>query len=204
MLSSAGTGTTPFKFGGGNGCQTDSDTLMVLMGHRYYDSRTGRFLTQDPAGSGDNWYAYADNDPVRKIDPSGLLTQQEAEEGQQAYNNNQPGLYDFYSVTNGDYANAKYLYTKVIGFDYISFLFAHPSMFFNFPGNSGSHFMSQPIKAAQEENRKARFNYPARVHWLTSHVGKGNLWDLKKDVIRSENPILGLTGRTLATLCMEL
>ncbi len=72
MLSSAGTGTTPFKFGGGNGCQTDADTQMVLMGHRYYDARTGRFLSQDPAGDGDNWYAYARNSPTNAVDPEGL------------------------------------------------------------------------------------------------------------------------------------
>ncbi len=75
MLSTSGSGTTPFKFGGGNGCQTDADTVLVLMGHRYYDARTGRFLTQDPAGDGDNWYAYADNSPTNEIDPEGLVAQ---------------------------------------------------------------------------------------------------------------------------------
>ena len=44
------------------------------MGYRYYDSRTGRFLTQDPAGDGDNWYAYADNSPTNEIDPGGLMS----------------------------------------------------------------------------------------------------------------------------------
>ena len=61
-----------FGWVGGADCQTDVDTGLVLMGHRYYDSRIGRFLTQDPAGDGDNWYAYAGNDPVNKTDPSGL------------------------------------------------------------------------------------------------------------------------------------
>jgi uncharacterized protein RhaS with RHS repeats len=42
------------------------------MGHRYYDTRIGRFLSQDPIGDGDNWYAYADNSPTNEIDPSGL------------------------------------------------------------------------------------------------------------------------------------
>ncbi len=65
--------TSPFGFGGGNGCQTDADTGIVLMGHRYYDSRIGRFLTQDPAKAGGNWYSYAGNNPVNKTDPSGLV-----------------------------------------------------------------------------------------------------------------------------------
>ena len=67
-----GTEAGPFKFGGGNGCQTDSDIGLVLMGHRYYDTRIGRFITQDPAGDGDNWYEYADNSPTNEVDPLGL------------------------------------------------------------------------------------------------------------------------------------
>ncbi len=62
----------PFKFGGGNGCQTGADIGLVLMGHRYYDTRIGRFISQDPAGDGDNWYAYCGNDPMNGTDPSGL------------------------------------------------------------------------------------------------------------------------------------
>ena len=45
-----GSTASPFKYGGGNGCQTDADTGLVLMGHRYYDTRLGRFINQDPAG----------------------------------------------------------------------------------------------------------------------------------------------------------
>ena len=33
---------------------------------------SGRFLTEDPARSGDNWFAYCDNDPLSRIDPTGL------------------------------------------------------------------------------------------------------------------------------------
>ena len=71
VIASVGS-TSPFSFGGRNGCQTDPDASLILMGHRYYDPRTGRFISQDPAGSGDNWYVYADNNPVNKTDPLGL------------------------------------------------------------------------------------------------------------------------------------
>ncbi len=74
-LTAAGAGTTPFKFGGGNGCQTDADTQLVLMGHRYYDARTGRFLSQDHAGAGNNWYAYCENSPTNSVDPRGNVPQ---------------------------------------------------------------------------------------------------------------------------------
>ncbi len=64
--------SVPFGWVGGADCQTEADTGLVLMGHRYYDTRIGRFLSQDPAGKGNNWYAYAGNDPVNNTDPSGL------------------------------------------------------------------------------------------------------------------------------------
>lgn len=40
---------------------------------RYYDPATGRFLSEDPIGfeSGDNFYAYTENNPTNWIDPSG-------------------------------------------------------------------------------------------------------------------------------------
>jgi RHS repeat-associated protein len=40
---------------------------------RYYSSATGRFISQDPAGSG-NAYRYAANSPVQAVDPRGLWT----------------------------------------------------------------------------------------------------------------------------------
>ena len=71
VTAQAGSGS-PFGYGGANGCQTDADTGVVLMGHRYYDTRIGRFISQDPAGDGDNWYAYAGNSPTNAVDPMGL------------------------------------------------------------------------------------------------------------------------------------
>ena len=71
-VTAGASGGTPFGFGGGNGCQTDADTGLVLMGHRYYDTRIGRFISQDPAGAGGNWYEYAGNSPNNATDPDGL------------------------------------------------------------------------------------------------------------------------------------
>ncbi len=47
-----------------------------LLGHRYYDSFTGRFVTRDPIGykGGINLYGFAGNNPVNESDPSGLAT----------------------------------------------------------------------------------------------------------------------------------
>ena len=74
-VASAGDPLLAFGWVGDGESQTDADTGLVLMGHRLYDSRIGRFISQDPAGDGDNWYAYAGNDPVNHTDPSGNLPQ---------------------------------------------------------------------------------------------------------------------------------
>ena len=39
---------------------------------RWYDPTLGRFITEDPARSGDNWFAYAKDNPLTLIDPTGL------------------------------------------------------------------------------------------------------------------------------------
>ncbi len=40
---------------------------------RWYDLNLGRFTTEDPISDGLNWYAYANNNPLRFVDPTGLI-----------------------------------------------------------------------------------------------------------------------------------
>lgn len=59
------------------GKSTDTSTGLVDVGARKYDPGTGRFISVDPAFQPNDpqalaGYAYADNDPVDKTDPSGL------------------------------------------------------------------------------------------------------------------------------------
>jgi|GEM_PF-5692489 len=70
--SSSGSSVSPFGFVGAEGYQQDSDSGLMLLGHRYYDSSTGRFLTRDPINDGSNWYDYVGNNPLEIIDDSGL------------------------------------------------------------------------------------------------------------------------------------
>jgi RHS repeat-associated protein len=53
----------------------DAETGLYYNDHRYYDPRAGRYLTPDPLGlrAGINSYAYAASNPLRFIDPSGLI-----------------------------------------------------------------------------------------------------------------------------------
>jgi len=57
--------------GGRLGHTTEDDTGLIYMRARYYDPAIGRFISEDPAGNGDNWYAYCDNNPVNLVDESG-------------------------------------------------------------------------------------------------------------------------------------
>jgi RHS repeat-associated protein len=62
---------------GYTGHVNDPDTGLVYMQARYYDPEVGRFLSVDPAGvsAGDavgfNRYVYANNSPLRFVDPDG-------------------------------------------------------------------------------------------------------------------------------------
>jgi RHS repeat-associated protein len=49
----------------------DAESGLVYMRARYYEPWTGRFLSEDPAMDGANWYVYCANDPVNMFDPEG-------------------------------------------------------------------------------------------------------------------------------------
>lgn len=53
------------------GHKYDSGTELTYMRARYYEAATGRFISEDPAREGANWYAYADNNVVANVDASG-------------------------------------------------------------------------------------------------------------------------------------
>ena len=71
ITTSTGTWQGAFGYAGGFGYQEDASGLKLL-GHRYYDSSTGRFLTRDPAKDGRNWYTYCENNPLTSVDTDGL------------------------------------------------------------------------------------------------------------------------------------
>ncbi len=55
------------------GKRSDPLTGFYDYGMRDYSPTLARWITPDPIKSGNNWYTYADNDPVNLLDPTGLL-----------------------------------------------------------------------------------------------------------------------------------
>jgi|LSQX01.2.fsa_nt_gb RHS repeat-associated protein len=53
------------------GKKRDSATRLYYFAHRYYDSEIGRFITEDPAKQGYNWYAFCGNNALKYTDPDG-------------------------------------------------------------------------------------------------------------------------------------
>lgn len=49
----------------------DEDTGLYYFNARYYDPAIGRFITEDPAMDGMNWYVFCRNNPMAYIDPDG-------------------------------------------------------------------------------------------------------------------------------------
>ena len=73
VLRDTNPGFQPFGFQGG---LYDPDTGLVEFGCRWYDAETGRWISKDPIllDGGWNVYAFCDNDPVNRADPSGLYS----------------------------------------------------------------------------------------------------------------------------------
>jgi len=89
-------GYIPFRF---TSKELDEETGLYYYGARYYEPTTSRWMSPDPAGFGLinpmdsdgelradysviealNWYAYVSNNPVKYVDPAGLLEEDPAE-----------------------------------------------------------------------------------------------------------------------------
>jgi RHS repeat-associated protein len=66
----------PYRWNGASGYYRDADVQLYLLGMRWYDAETGRFVTRDPIGldGGDaNLKRYVGNNPYNSIDPNGLV-----------------------------------------------------------------------------------------------------------------------------------
>jgi RHS repeat-associated protein len=70
LTASTGSVTNWFRY---TGREFDAETNLYYYRARYYDTVTGRFLSEDPIGfeGGFNLYRYVKNQPTRYVDPTG-------------------------------------------------------------------------------------------------------------------------------------
>ena len=77
-ISDNGEDDNPYRYCGEN---YDEETGLYYLRARYYDPSIGRFMSEDPAQDGLNWYVYCGNNPVMHIDPLGLAPEDHNEFG---------------------------------------------------------------------------------------------------------------------------
>ncbi|MDO4302192.1 MAG: RHS repeat-associated core domain-containing protein [Clostridia bacterium] len=61
---------TPFGYCGE---YLDKESGLIYLRNRYYDSESGRFISEDPIKDGSNWYSYCSGNPIRFIDKNGMF-----------------------------------------------------------------------------------------------------------------------------------
>jgi len=75
----------PVEIGSGEAARSGSTSFLtdgvVYMWNRWQDPETGRFISEDPARDGNNWYGYAGNNPETFTDPTGLEPHNGAADG---------------------------------------------------------------------------------------------------------------------------
>ena len=72
QTASSGSLTNPFQY---TARESDTETGLYYYRARYYDPSAGRFLSEDPIGfnsAQDDFYSYAGNSPLGRVDPLGL------------------------------------------------------------------------------------------------------------------------------------
>jgi RHS repeat-associated protein len=72
--STSGSPASKHGWVGQLGHTSDEETGLVYMRARHYDPVIGRFVSEDPARDGDNWFGYCSGNPVNKVDETGCNT----------------------------------------------------------------------------------------------------------------------------------
>ncbi len=68
--SATGAADNPYRYCGE---YFDNETGLIYLRNRYYSPQIGRFIGEDPAKDGMNWYVYCENNPIKFVDPTGLV-----------------------------------------------------------------------------------------------------------------------------------
>jgi RHS repeat-associated protein len=68
VRSGAATGGPKGRYVANLGHVQDDESGLIYMRARYYEPESGRFVSEDKAGDGKNWFVYASNSPTNNVD----------------------------------------------------------------------------------------------------------------------------------------
>ncbi|RYD66261.1 MAG: RHS repeat-associated core domain-containing protein, partial [Verrucomicrobiaceae bacterium] len=71
VITGTTTGRPSARYSASVGHRQDDESGLIYMRARYYDAQAGRFISQDPAMEGLNWFSYCSGNPVNRLDHSG-------------------------------------------------------------------------------------------------------------------------------------
>jgi RHS repeat-associated protein len=71
VRSGASSGYPNTRYCANLGHKQDDESGLIYMRARYYEPWTGRFVSEDPARDGINWFVYCGNNAVHRVDDSG-------------------------------------------------------------------------------------------------------------------------------------
>ena len=77
VRANPGTASSAMGFVGGLGHLSEAGTGLIYMRARYYDPALGRFASEDPGASGENWFIYCNDNPVNFVDATGTTPGEE-------------------------------------------------------------------------------------------------------------------------------
>jgi len=75
LVCAGGSGTSRHKFVGSLGHTSEDETGLIYMRARWMDPVLGRFISEDPARDGANWFEYCRGNPVNAVDHDGQKTE---------------------------------------------------------------------------------------------------------------------------------
>ncbi|GMV90203.1 MAG: hypothetical protein AMXMBFR81_31330 [Chthonomonas sp.] len=71
----ASSGSPDQRYCASLGHRQDDESCLTYMRARYYEPTTGRFISEDPAMDGMNWFVYAKNTPTIAVDATGMYSE---------------------------------------------------------------------------------------------------------------------------------
>ena len=73
LVRAGDNGTSRHRFVGSLGHTSEDETGLIYMRARWMDPALGRFISEDPARDGANWFDYCRGNPVNAVDPDGRV-----------------------------------------------------------------------------------------------------------------------------------